>query len=172
MGIVYRARQVRPDREVALKVLRATMVSGAMLRRFEREAQVLGRLHHIGIAQIYEAGMDDFGYGPQPFFAMELVDGLPLTDYCDEQKLDLRDRLMLIAKVCDAVDHAHQKKIVHRDLKPSNILVARDGQPKILDFGVARVTEANAGAGTMVTEARKMVGTLPFMVSSPRCRDR
>lgn len=163
MGIVYRARQVRPDREVALKVLRATMVSGAMLRRFEREAQVLGRLHHIGIAQIYEAGMDDFGYGPQPFFAMELVDGLPLTDYCDEQKLDLHDRLMLIAKVCDAVDHAHQKKIVHRDLKPSNILVARDGQPKILDFGVARVTEANAGAGTMVTEARKMVGTLPFM---------
>jgi len=163
MGIVYRARQERPEREVALKVLRATMVTGAMLRRFEREAQVLGRLHHIGIAQIYEAGMDDLGFGPQPFFAMELVDGLPLTDYCDKQKLDIHDRLMLIAKVCDAVDHAHQKKIVHRDLKPSNILVAADAQPKILDFGVARVTEANAGPGTMVTEARKMVGTLPFM---------
>ena len=163
MGIVYRARQQTPQRDVALKVLRSTMVSGAMLRRFEREAQVLGRLHHIGIGQIYEAGMDDLGAGPQPFFAMELVDGLPVTDYCDEQKLGIRDRLMLIAKVCDAVDHAHQNKIVHRDLKPSNILVTADGQPKILDFGVARIIEANAGAGTMVTEARKMVGTLPFM---------
>lgn len=163
MGVVYRARQKNPKRDVALKVLRSGLVTGDLLRRFEKEAQVLGRLHHVGIAQIYEAGAADAGLGIQPFFALELVEGLPVTDYCAANKLDLRDRFALLVRICDAVEHAHQNNVIHRDLKPSNILVDATGQPKVLDFGVARVTDADVHAATMRTEARKLIGTLPYM---------
>lgn len=163
MGVVYRARQKNPNREVALKVLRSGLVTGELMRRFEKEAQVLGRLHHIGIAQIYEAGAADAGLGLQPFFALELVEGLPVTDHCEAYKLDLRERIRLLVRICDAVEHAHQNNVIHRDLKPSNILVDASGQPKVLDFGVARVTDADVHAATMRTEARKLIGTLPYM---------
>lgn len=176
MGVVYEAEQKHPRRTVALKVLRSGIVSAEMLRRFEKEAQVLGRLHHVGIAHIYEGGTADTGLGLQPFFAMELIDGLPLTDYCEANDLTHRERLELLAKVCDAVEHAHQNNVIHRDLKPSNILVAHTpqatfdnegrnsvGQPKILDFGVARVTDADIYSATLKTEARKLIGTLPYM---------
>ncbi|MFQ5411402.1 MAG: serine/threonine-protein kinase, partial [Phycisphaerae bacterium] len=123
MGIVYEAEQSHPRRTVALKVLRSGIVSVEMLRRFEKETHVLGRLHHAGIAHIYEGGTADTGLGLQPFFAMELISGLPLTDFCEAGKLTTRDRLELLAKVCDAVEHAHQNNVIHRDLKPSNILV-------------------------------------------------
>lgn len=163
MGIVYEAQQQHPRRTVALKVLRTGILSVEMLRRFEKEAQLLGRLHHVGIAQIYEGGAADSGHDLQPFFAMELVDGLPLTDYCEVNRLTVKQRLGLLAKVCDAIEHAHQSKVIHRDLKPSNILVDASGQPKILDFGVARVTEANVQMLTHKTEAKRLIGTLPYM---------
>jgi len=163
MGVVYRARQKNNAHAVALKVLRTGLVTGELLRRFEKEAQVLGRLHHIGIAQIYEAGAADAGLGLQPFFALELVEGLPVTDHCEAYKLNLRERIALLVRICDAVDHAHQNNVIHRDLKPSNILVDSSGQPKVLDFGVARVTDADVHAATMRTEARKLIGTLPYM---------
>lgn len=163
MGVVYRARQKSPKRDVALKVLRSGLVTRELMRRFEKEAQVLGRLHHIGIAQIYEAGAADAGLGLQPFFALELVEGLPVTDHCEAYKLGIRDRIALLVRICDAVEHAHQNKVIHRDLKPSNILVDPSGQPKVLDFGVARVTDADVHAATMRTEARKLIGTLPYM---------
>ncbi|MBK8268424.1 MAG: SUMF1/EgtB/PvdO family nonheme iron enzyme [Planctomycetes bacterium] len=163
MGVVYKAEQPHTQRIVALKVLRSGIVSVDMLRRFEKEALVLGRLHHIGIAHIYEGGMAESNLGLQPFFAMELVDGLSLTDYCEANSLTTEGRLELLAKVCDAVEHAHQNNVIHRDLKPSNILVDSAGQPKVLDFGVARVTDVDIQAATMRTEARKLVGTLPYM---------
>lgn len=162
MGVVYLAEQERPHRRVAVKVLRATAVSASSLRRFELEAEVLGRLEHPGIARVYEAGTHAAGAEALPYFAMELVEGLPITRYGAEQKLDTRARLELFAAVCDAVQHAHAKGVVHRDLKPGNILVDGSGQPKILDFGVARLTDSDIKS-TMQTEVRQIVGTLPYM---------
>ena len=104
------------------------------------ESQALGRLQHPGIAQIYEANTADTGFGPQPYFAMEFIRGLPLRQYAEAHRLSTRQRLELMVKVCEAVHHAHQRGLIHRDLKPGNILVDETGQPKILDFGVARVT--------------------------------
>ena len=123
MGCVYLAQQENPHRIVALKVIRPGFVNAALLRRFEQEAHALGRLQHPGIAQIYEAGTADSGFGPQPFFAMEFIAGQTLIEYVELNHLDLRARLELMAKVCDAVNHAHQRGIIHRDLKPGNILV-------------------------------------------------
>ncbi|MFQ5429172.1 MAG: SUMF1/EgtB/PvdO family nonheme iron enzyme [Phycisphaerae bacterium] len=163
MGVVYQAEQQHPQRSVALKVMRAGFTSPEMLRRFRKEAQALGRLHHVGIAQIYEGSTADSDHGLQSFFAMELVDGLPITDYCEAHKLKKEQRLELLARVADAVEHAHQHNVIHRDLKPSNILVDPTGQPKILDFGVARVTDADVHAVTFKTDARKLIGTLPYM---------
>lgn len=163
MGFVYEAEQPLTQRIVALKVLRSGLISSDMVRRFEKEALVLGRLHHIAIAHIYEAGIAEINSGMQPFFAMELVDGLPLTDYCVENGLTADARLELLAKVCDGVEHAHLNNVIHRDLKPSNILVDSTGQPKVLDFGVARVTDSDIAAVTMRTDARKWVGTPAYM---------
>ena len=163
MGAVYAAQQQRPNRTVALKLIRPGFASPRLLKRFELEAEVLGRLHHPGIAAIHEAGLATTPHGEQPFFAMELVEGLPLTGYADKHDLDTRQRLDLMARVCDAVQHAHQQGVIHRDLKPSNILVAPDGQPKVLDFGVARATDADIQATTLHTDVGQLIGTVPYM---------
>jgi len=163
MGVVYEAEQDQPRRRVALKVLRADLVSPEMLRRFELEAEVLGRLDHPGIARIHEAGTADLGLGPQPYFAMELVEGEPLIEHAAQRNLGLRERLDLVARVCDAVQHAHRKGVIHRDLKPSNLLVDRQGRPKVLDFGVARATDLDLAGTTLRTRTGELVGTLPYM---------
>ncbi len=163
MGVVYVAQQEHPQREVALKVISAGVTTPTLLERFRHEAEVLGRLQHPGIAQIYEAGTADTGHGPQPYFAMELVHGQSLTQFVSAHKLGTRARLDLAARICDAVHHAHQKGIIHRDLKPGNILVTSDGQPKILDFGVARATDADIQATTLRTDIGQLIGTVPYM---------
>lgn len=164
MGAVYVGEQDRPRRTVALKVIRPGYRSQQVLKRMEHEAELLGRLHHPGIAQIYEAGTADaWGQGPQPFFAMELVDGPTITEYANNKKLDARERLRLMAGVCDAVQHAHQRGVIHRDIKPGNILVGVDGQPKVLDFGVARATNNDLYMTTLQTSVGQMIGTLPYM---------
>jgi WD40 repeat protein len=168
MGVVYVAEQQSPRRTVALKVIRPSLLTPKLLRRFEHEAEILGRLQHPNIAQVYEAGTFEAAkdHGPQPFFAMELVRGAPLTAYAAANKLSTNQRLELLAKVCDAVQYAHQNGIIHRDLKPANILVNLTGDPKVLDFGVARV--ANAGSDPAVslfadTAPGQLMGTLQYM---------
>jgi predicted Ser/Thr protein kinase len=162
MGTVYEAQQDHPRRTVALKVIKPGMTSPALLRRFEHEAEALGRLQHQGIAQIYEAGTAVTGSGQQPYFAMEFIRGESLRDYADRTHINTRQRLELMAKVCDAVHHAHQRGLIHRDLKPGNILVDETGQPKILDFGVARLTDRDAQS-TSQTDLGQLIGTLAYM---------
>jgi tetratricopeptide (TPR) repeat protein len=162
MGVVYEAQQDEPRRVVALKVIRPGVASTDVLRRFRQESQALGRLQHSGIAQIYEAGSADTAYGPQPYFAMELVAGEPLTAYASRRGLSIRQRLELMIRICEAVNHAHQRGLIHRDLKPGNILVTEDGQPKILDFGVARLTDSDVQR-TQHTDVGELVGTLAYM---------
>ena len=163
MGRVFEAEQDNPRRRVALKVIRPGCLTPSSLRRLEFESQVLGRLQHPGIAQIFEAGAAGTGNSQQPYFAMEIVRGQSLRRYADSRQLDSRGRLMLIARVCDAVQHAHQKGVIHRDLKPANILVDESGQPKILDFGVARATDSDLQAPTIETTAAQLIGTIPYM---------
>jgi tetratricopeptide (TPR) repeat protein len=162
MGVVYLAEQDQPHRRVALKVVRSDHASSTIARRFERESEVLGRLQHPGIAQIYEAGTEVRGDAVIPYFAMELVVGVPITEYAHAHCPTTRERLALFAKVCDAVDYAHQRGVIHRDLKPANILVDATGQPKILDFGIARITDADVQA-TQQTSVGEIVGTLQYM---------
>ncbi|MCC7387877.1 MAG: serine/threonine protein kinase [Phycisphaerales bacterium] len=163
MGVVYLAEQDHPRRQVAVKVIRPGVVGRTMLRRFELEAATLGRLQHEGIAQIYEAGTFDDGAGPRPFFAMERIEGLPLTRFAEERGLDTEERLRLFAGVCDAVHHAHQRGVIHRDIKPGNILVTEGGHPKVLDFGVARATDSDMQVTAPQTHAGQLVGTIPYM---------
>jgi len=163
MGAVYRAEQVHPHREVALKLIDRGFASPELLRRFEVEAEVLARLQHPGIAQIHVAGTAETEHGKRPYFAMELVEGLPLTAFADEADLDRRERLELLIRVCEAVQHAHQVGVIHRDLKPANILVTAEGQPKVLDFGIARSTEADLQVTTVADGQAALVGTLPYM---------
>ena len=163
MGIVYRAEQDNPRRIVALKVIKPGVESRETLKRFEHEGQVLGWLQDPGIAQVFEAGSAATEQGLQPFFAMEFIQGKPLTDYAYKQRLGIRERLELIAKICDAVHHAHQKGVIHRDLKPGNILVNNSGQPKILDFGVSRVIGADIQTVTLQTTAGQLLGTIAYM---------
>lgn len=167
MGVVYRAQQENPKREVALKSMRLNLSSRDALRRFEMEAAILGRLKHSGIAQIHDAGTHDDGTGQRPYFAMELVEGLPLMVFAGKEGLSTRERLELFVKICDTVHYAHQKSIVHRDLKPSNVLVvpghppcASTAIPKVLDFGIARATDSGT---TLHTQAGQVLGTLPYM---------
>jgi tetratricopeptide (TPR) repeat protein len=164
MGAVFEAEQENPRRTVALKIIRPGLATPPMLRRFEYETQVLGRLQHPGIAQIHEAGTFDLGDGARPFFAMELVEGLPVHEYAEHHGLSTRQRLELVARIGDAVEHAHQKGVIHRDLKPANVLVTEAGQPKILDFGVARAIDADLQAGTIPhTATGELIGTLRYM---------
>ncbi len=162
MGVVYEAEQEQPRRTVALKVIQGGVASPEVLRRFEQESQALGQLQHPGIAQIYEAGTADSGFGLRPYFAMEFIRGTSLLQHASERQLNTRQRLELMTKVCEAVHHAHQRGIIHRDLKPGNILVDEDGQPKVLDFGVARVINSDAQA-TRQTDLGQLVGTLAYM---------
>lgn len=161
MGVVYLAEQEHPRRDVALKIVKGT-ISPALRLRFHREARLLGRLQHPGIAQIYDAGTEpaEHGDGDIPFFAMEHVAGVPITDYANERSLSLRDRLDLIRRVAEALAHAHQKGVMHRDLKPANILVGEDGGPRILDFGIARATEDDDAT---YTRPGQLIGTPPYM---------
>lgn len=164
MGAVYLAEQERPTRTVALKVIRSDRVTPATLRRFEYEVQILARLRHPAIAQVYEAGSFDLGDGPMPFFAMEYIaDAKTITGYAKGNDLDVRARLELFATVCDAVHHGHQKGIIHRDLKPGNILVDNTGAPRIIDFGVARASDKENVLATMQTNAGQIIGTLQYM---------
>jgi eukaryotic-like serine/threonine-protein kinase len=162
MGIVYEAEQEQPRRSVALKVIKPGFATPERLWRFEHESKALGRLQHPGIAQIYEASTADAGFGQQPYFAMEFIRGQSLLSYAEAHHLDTRERLSLAAKICDAVEHAHRRGLIHRDLKPGNILVDETGQPKILDFGVARVTESDAQV-TRQTDLGQILGTLDYM---------
>lgn len=176
MGAVYRAQQESPRREVALKVIRGGWSTPGLRRRFSLETATLGKLRHPGIAQIFEAGSAPGPDGRDtPYFAMELVEGSTLTAYAGG--LGVRERLQLVAMVCDAAHHAHQKGVIHRDLKPANILIDdRSGesvgagtimlpgvQPKILDFGVARLIEPDGAMATMRTDPGQVIGTLAYM---------
>ncbi len=163
MGIVYRALQQLPPREVALKVLKPGLADAQHLARFRFEVEALGRLQHVGIAAIHDAGTFDQGAGPQPYLAMELVDGRPLLEHADRAHLDRAARLRLVAQIADAIQHAHQRGIVHRDLKPANVLVDATGQPKVLDFGIATARDAGDVDVTRTTDARTLLGTLPYM---------
>ena len=164
MGVVYEAEQQSPQRTVALKLLKPGLATPELIRRFEFEAKALGLLHHEGIAHIYEAGVSESVAGPRPFFAMELVEGESLGDWAKNSGASIKDRLNLIALVCDAVQHAHSKGVVHRDLKPANILVTKEGLPKVLDFGVARTVESGeVGEDSLYTKPGQMVGTMPYM---------
>ena len=161
MGVVYAAQQDRPRRTVAIKVLRRGFRHPEILRRFEHEAEVLGRLLHPGIAQVYA-----FHPGTRSVPAhlvMELVAGPPLTDYARAEQLPLAARVELIAKLADAVQHAHERGVIHRDLKPANVLIAAGGQPKVLDFGIARATGADMQRITMHTAPGQLMGTLTYM---------
>jgi len=163
MGVVFRAEQEQPRRQVAIKLIDRIFTSREILRRFELEAEVLGRLQHPYIAQILEAGTSSGEGTGRPWFAMELVAGKPLIEYAEERELSLRNQVVLMIRICEGLEHAHRNGVIHRDLKPSNILVTEEGAPKILDFGVARVTDPDLKTGTLDTAHGTLVGTLPYM---------
>ena len=164
MGQVYLAEQQRPvRRRVALKIVHSAAAAADVLARFESERQVLALMDHPGIARIFDAGTTEDG---RPYFTMEYVTGVPITEYCDQHRLSIRERLQLFLHVCEGVQHAHQKGILHRDLKPSNILVSRrDGEavPKIIDFGVAKALSGGLTATTPETAHGYLIGTPDYM---------
>ncbi len=167
MGVVYEAEQAQPRRRVALKVIRPGCSTPQSLRRFQVEAQALATLQHPGIAQIFESGITRYSSSTgevveQPYFAMEYVTGRSLAEVLADVHLGTRARIELIADICDAVHHAHQKGVIHRDLKPANVLVDASGQPKVLDFGVARTT-GEAAPATLMTDAGQLIGTMAYM---------
>jgi len=164
MGRVYEGLQDRPRRPVAVKVMRPGFVSSEACRRFDNEAEVLGRLRHRYVAQIFSAGICSVAGARVPYFVMEYIpDALPITKYVAHHKLPTDERLALFRKVCDAVAHGHEKGVIHRDLKPSNILVEPSGEPKIIDFGVARCIDASPEAMTALTDMGQLIGTVQYM---------
>ena len=159
MGVVYAARQPALDRMVAVKVIKIGMDTKEVITRFEVERHALAMMEHPNIARVFDAGATPDG---RPYFVMELLEGVPLMEYCDDNCLPTRERLQLFSAICRAVQHAHQKGIIHRDLKPSNILVSpNDGEPvlKIIDFGVAKATRGRLTDTTQLTQLRSFVGT-------------
>jgi serine/threonine protein kinase len=151
MGVVYMAEQSQPvHRRVALKIIKPGMDSRQVIARFEAERQALALMDHVNIARVLDAGTTQRG---RPYFVMELVHGVPITRYCDDQQLTLRQRLELFLPVCHAIQHAHQKGIIHRDIKPSNVMVTLyDGRPvpKVIDFGVAKATDQRLTERTLL----------------------
>jgi serine/threonine protein kinase len=164
MGVVYLAEQAEPvKREVALKVIKPGMDSKRVLARFEAEQQALALLEHPHVARVYDAGLAPSG---RPYFVMEYVQGIPITEHCDKYKLTINERLRLFLHVCEAVHYAHHKGIIHRDLKPSNILVVIQDQemiPKVIDFGVARAISQPLTEQTLYTEQGQFIGTPEYM---------
>lgn len=169
MGQVWLAEQTAPvRRQVALKLLKFGMYDDAVLKRFHAERQSLALMDHPSIAKVFDAGATPDG---QPYLVMEYVPGMPITDYCDQKRLKIRDRLELMVRVCEAVQHAHQKAIIHRDLKPPNILVQEvDGRPvpKIIDFGLAKATSPRMAGDSLYTQVGSFVGT-PGYMSPEQC---
>ncbi len=163
-GTVWAAEQREPvKRRVALKIIKLGMDTKQVIARFEAERQALAMMDHPNIAKVLDAGSTETG---RPFFAMELVKGVPILDYCDTETMDTRDRLGLFMKVCHAIQHAHQKGIIHRDIKPSNVLVTlHDGVPvpKVIDFGIAKATNQELTDKTLYTQHRQMIGTPAYM---------
>ncbi len=164
MGTVFLAEQTHPvQRQVALKVIKAGMDSAQVIARFEAERQALALMDHVNIARVFEGGTTESG---RPYFAMELVHGVPITKYCDDNHLTPRGRLELFVPVCQAIQHAHQKGIIHRDVKPSNVMITLyDGKPvpKVIDFGVAKATEQKLTARTLFTQYGTIIGTPEYM---------
>ena len=164
MGQVWLAEQSAPvKRQVALKIIKAGRYDDSALRRFDMERQTLAIMDHPAIAKVFDAGSTTEG---QPYFVMEHVPGFPVTNYCDQKHLSVQERLALFVKVCEGVQHAHQKAVMHRDLKPSNILVVEvDGKPmpRIIDFGIAKAIAQQAEAETLLTRVGGMVGTPGYM---------
>ncbi len=164
MGEVWEAQQERPvQRRVALKLVKLGLGSKEVLARFESERQALALMEHPAIAKVLDAGVTEEG---RPYFVMEFIRGVPITEYCDRQRLTIPERLALFREVCDGVQHAHQKAIIHRDLKPSNVLITvQDGRPapKIIDFGVAKATAARLTEQTLYTEVGQLIGTPEYM---------
>ena len=164
MGVVYLAEQEKPvRRRVALKIIKPGMDTEQVVIRFEAERQALALMDHPSIARVFDAGATDTG---RPYFVMELVKGVPITDYCDTVHLTPRERLELFIPVCQAIQHAHQKGIIHRDVKPSNVLVTmQDGKPvpKIIDFGIAKATEQRLTERSLFTQHGTIMGTLEYM---------
>src|SRR5438477_2702860 len=163
-GVVYVAEQTEPvRRRVALKVIKLGMDTKQVVARFEAERQALAMMDHPNIAKVLDAGTTELG---RPFFVMELVRGIKITDYCDQAQLSTKERLDLFIKVCQAIQHAHQKGIIHRDIKPSNILVRlHDGVPvpKVIDFGIAKATEGRLTDATVYTQLHQFIGTPAYM---------
>jgi len=163
MGSVYEARQQNPDRAVALKVIKRGMDTKQVISRFEAERQAVAMMDHPNIAQVFDAGTTEDG---RPFFAMELVRGESITEYCQAHKLDMESRLDLFVQICRAIQHAHQNGIIHRDIKPSNVLVTEvDGVPvpKVIDFGIAKATHNHLHEQTAITMHGQLVGTPAYM---------
>ena len=164
MGAVFMAEQERPvRRRVALKVIKPGMDTAQVVARFEAERQALALMDHPNIARVFDAGTTDSG---RPYFVMELVKGMPITQYCDTVRLTPRERLELFIPVCQAIQHAHQKGIIHRDVKPSNVLVTlHDGKPvpKVIDFGIAKATDQRLTEQSLFTQLGAIIGTLEYM---------
>ncbi len=163
-GVVYMAEQEEPvQRRVALKVIKLGMDTKSVIARFEAERQALAMMDHPNIAKVLDAGSTENG---RPYFVMELVRGIKITDYCDQNKLPMTERLNLFMQVCNAIQHAHQKGIIHRDIKPSNILVTlHDGKPvpKVIDFGIAKATQGRLTDQTLFTAFEQFIGTPAYM---------
>jgi serine/threonine protein kinase/tetratricopeptide (TPR) repeat protein len=163
-GTVYLAEQQHPvQRRVALKVIKLGMDTKQVIARFEAERQALAMMDHEHVARVFDAGATDTG---RPYFVMELVSGVPITEYCDRNNLSIEQRLQLFMQVCQAVQHAHQKGLIHRDIKPSNVLVStQDDRPiaKVIDFGIAKATQARLTEKTVFTELRQLIGTPQYM---------
>src|SRR4030042_1836093 len=164
MAVVYMAEQEKPiRRKVALKIIKLGMDTKSVIARFEVERQALAMMDHPNIAKVFDAGATETG---RPYFVMELVTGVSITEYCDKNNLDTKDRLALFLQVCNAVQHAHQKGIIHRDIKPSNVMVTHhDGKPvpKVIDFGIAKAINQRLTEKTLFTRYAHIIGTPAYM---------